>query len=94
MALFTLELVLDHTECFTLSSGEDNLLLLVTLGFQDLRLTTSIGDVDVGLPRALRRQNLGALAPLSLRLQSHTVEDLLGRLDITDFVPKQRDAPF
>ena len=60
---------------------------------QDLRLTDSPGDIDVGLPRALRCQNLSTLASLCLRLQRHAIEDLRRRLNVANLIPQQFDAP-
>ena len=93
LAFRRLQLRLNHPECFCLCLRFDDLLLLMTLCFEDLSLSLGLSDVDVGFLGALGTEDLCALAALSLRLQCHTRQNLVRRLDVSHFVPQESDTP-
>lgn len=76
-----------------MSFGQDDLLLLMTFGFQNLCLPLGVREVDIGLSGAFGAEDFSTFASFCLRLQGHTGQDLIRWLNVPDLVPAQLDAP-
>ncbi|KAJ1944351.1 hypothetical protein FBU59_002623 [Linderina macrospora] len=77
----------------SLTKSQVDLLSLLSLRCQNLRLLGSLSDVDGSLARTLGFEDLSALAALGRHLRVHSLDDLGWRMDIANLVTQARNAP-